>query len=384
MREREPGPRRVVWGFLDFDDGGAQRATLLTLRHLARERFAPALLLARGGGALEARARAAGLPVFACGRLRRPWDGGAPAALAAAVAALRPVALEVPLYSRASPYLRLAARRAGVPLVVAHEWERGGPPGLARRAVDLLLRPATRFIAASEHHAQRLVGSGVAPARVAVVRNGIEAGTFERGERAATRAALGVAPEAPLLLVPARLHAAKGHRDLLAALPEVRRGHPGLQVIFAGEGPERAALATAARGLGLAGVVRLLGHREDIPDLLAAADVVVLPSRAEGLPAALLEALAAGRAVVATAVGGVPEAIRDGHEGRLVPAGDAGALAGAIGDLLAAEAARAALGAAGRARVLREFRAETATRRWESVIETWLGEVAGRAGGKAA
>lgn len=372
MRAREAGPRRAVWGFLDLGEGGAQRATLLTLSLLDRRRFEPALLLARGGGELEPRARAAGIPVVACGRLRRPWDGGAPAALAEALAGLRPHVLEVPLYSRASPYLRLAGRLAGVPLVVAHEWERGAPPGLARRAVDLLLRPGTCFIAASEHHARRLIASGVPPARVAVVRNGIEVSRFEGGERQRTRAALGIEPDAPVLLVPARLHPAKGHRDLLDALPAIRRAQPGVRVLFAGTGPERAALESGAEARGIRAAVRFLGQREDVADLLAACDLVVLPSRAEGLPAALLEAFAAERAAVATAVGGVPEAAEEGREARLVPPRDPAALAAAIGALLASPGERAALAAAGRARVLRDFRADAATRRHEAALEAWL------------
>lgn len=384
MLAREPRARRVVWGFLDFGEGGAQRATLLTLRHLSRERFAPALLLARGGGALEHRARASGVPVVACGRLRRPWDGGAPAALGAALAALAPAALEVPLYSRASPYLRLAALRAGVPLVVAHEWERGAAPGLARRLVDRLLRPTTRFLSVSQHHARRLVDSGVPAERVAVVRNGIEVERFAAGDRAAARASLALADGVPLLLVPARLHPAKGHRDLLAALPEIRRSHPGVQVRFAGDGPERAALERLAREADLDGAVRCLGHREDLPDLLAASDLIVLPSRAEGLPAALLEALAAGRAVVATAVGGVPEAIQDGRQGRLVPPAAPAPLAAAIVELLGSAAARAELGGAGQARVRRHYRVESATRRLEAVLETWLDEVGAGSRARAA
>lgn len=234
-------------------------------------------------------------------------------------------------------------------------------------------------MAVSEHHAGRLIASGIPASRVAVVRNGIEVERYESGDRVATRAALGVAGGAPLILVPARLHPAKGHRDLFAALTDIRRVHPEVRVLFAGDGPERAALEALARTTPSAGTVRFLGHREDLPDLLAAADLVVLPSRAEGLPAALLEALAAGRAVVATAVGGVPEAVTDGVQGRLVPPGDPTRLAAAVLELLASPAQRAALAAAGRARVGREFRAEAATRRHEQVLAAWLDEVAGPA-----
>ena len=107
--------------------------------------------------------------------------------------------------------------------------------------------------------------------------------------------------------------------------------------MLVGGGPEHAAVAAAVRRAGLDGVVALLGDRDDVPALLAAADVFVLASRSEGFPMSVLEAMAAGLPVVASAVGGVPEAVLDGETGLLVPPGDAGAVAGARARALLAD-----------------------------------------------
>jgi glycosyltransferase involved in cell wall biosynthesis len=118
-----------------------------------------------------------------------------------------------------------------------------------------------------------------------------------------------------------------------------------------GDGPERAALEAAAA----TAQVELLGERGDVPEQLAASDVFVLSSRSEGMPMSILEAMAAGLPVVASAVGGIPEIVRDGETGLLVPPGDADALAAALGRLLDDDGLRRRLGAAGRERALDEF-----------------------------
>ncbi len=365
-------PRTVAFGFLDLGEGGAQRLTLATCGALRRDLFRPVILCARGDGSLVDAALALGLPLRALGRLRRPFDFSALALLAEELRSLRTDILHVPLYSRASPYLRLAARLAGVPLVVAHDWSVPRPLSRVRRGVDRLLRRKTRFIAASRAQERELLRTGVPAAAIAVVHAGIEVERFEAGDRHAARSALGLEAECPVALVPARLAAAKGHDDLISALPGVLSREPRLIVLFAGDGPLAGALADRLRREGLAGSVRLLGHSEAMPDLYAAADFVVLPSRVEGLPSVLLEAYAARRAVVATAAGGVPEALTDGCEGRLVPVGEIAALSAAVAGIAADAGQRAAMAERGRARVERDFRLAGATRRLEAAYELWL------------
>lgn len=365
-------PRTVVFGFLDLGEGGAQRLTLATCGALRRDLFRPVVLCARGEGSLVERARALGIPVRLLGRLRRPFDLGSIARLAAELESLRADILHVPLYSRASPYFRIAARFARVPLVVAHDWSMPRPPGRLRRSADRLLRRRTRFVAASRAQERELLLSGVEPASIAVVHAGIDVERFAAGRSEATRAALGIDAACPVALLPARLAPVKGHDDLIAALPAVLARVPRLVVLCAGEGPLARSLAERLRVEGLERHVRLLGQVEAMPDLYAAADLVVLPSRVEGLPSALLEAYAARRAVVATAAGGIPEALVDGCEGRLVGVGDRAALAAAMVELLEDPILRGAMAERGRARVEREFRLAGATRRLEEVYGRWL------------
>ena len=149
----------------------------------------------------------------------------------------------------------------------------------------------------------------------------------------------------------------KGHRYLLAAIPDVLARHPATYFLWAGEGDLEADLRAEARRLGLEGQVRFLGRRDDVPHLLAAADPFVLPSLFEGLPLAVLEAMAARLPVVGTRVCGTSEAVQDGVTGRLVPPEDAAALTAAIVQVLDAPDLAARWGAAGRARVAHEFNA---------------------------
>lgn len=370
---RERRPATVALSFLDLGEGGAQRLTLATARHLRRELFRPVFVCARGGGELVARARGDGYEVHELGRLRRPFDLAAVPLAAARYRRLRPSVVHVALYSRASPYLRLAAHLARVPLVVAQEWGRPEPPSPSRRLADRLLARGARFVAVSDHHRTELLASGVAPGRVSIVRSGIEVERFAEGERQETRRALGIPDGSPVALVAARLHPMKGHGDLFELLPAVWTRVPGLVVLVAGDGPLAADLAARAALPPLAGRVRMLGHREEMADLLAAADFALLPSRSEGLPSALLEAYAASRPAVATAVGGVPEALEDGVEGRLVAPGDGAALRDAIVALALDPGERSAMGERARARVVREFTAAAATRRLEATYLRWLG-----------
>ena len=164
--------------------------------------------------------------------------------------------------------------------------------------------------------------------------------------RKTARHALGIGPTDPVVLVPAVLRAGKGHDVLLEAVPELRRRVPAVRVLLAGGGELESELRTHAAGLGDA--VSFLGARGDMPELFAASDVVVLPSLSEALPTALMEAAAAGRPVVATRVGGVPEVVQHDRTGLLVPAGDAAALTEALARLLIDKRQAAACGAAAR------------------------------------
>jgi glycosyltransferase involved in cell wall biosynthesis len=146
-----------------------------------------------------------------------------------------------------------------------------------------------------------------------------------------------------------RFVAEKGHRHLLEAAARIERTRPGVHWVLVGAGELEAALSREAQALGLASQVHFTGWRDDVPDVLAVADVFVLPSVNEGFGRVVVEAMAMARPVVATAVGGVPEIVRDGETGVLVPASDPRALADTVRSLLDDPARAARLGAAGRA-----------------------------------
>lgn len=192
-------------------------------------------------------------------------------------------------------------------------------------------------------------------ARMTVIKNGIV--PPNTGNRQTVRAELGMSDNAPMLLTVARLTAQKDHASLLAAVPKVLQQHPDARFVFVGDGPEQSSIERRVLELGLAPAVTLLGHRSDLPDLLAAADLFVLPSVFEGLSLALLEAMAVGLPVVATAIQGTVEALGADHP-FLVPAGYPEQLAFTICAALNDKAAASAAGAAGKTRFIHNFQAD--------------------------
>jgi glycosyltransferase involved in cell wall biosynthesis len=250
-----------------------------------------------------------------------------------------------------------AARAAGVAGVVRTEhlpYLLTDPGQCA--AYQQLLPLIDRLICVSEGALASHAAAGVPAEKLRLVRNGIAVrATPPRSDGGGARTRLGLAATARLVLTVARLTEQKGHRYLLDAAASVVLRRPETVFVLAGDGPLEPALREQARRLGLERYVVFAGRRDDVPDLLAAADLFVLPSLFEGLPLVVLEAMAAGVPVVGTDIGGTREAIDDGRTGRLVAPGDAAALATAIGEALNAPAPVAAWRAAARRRVATEF-----------------------------
>jgi glycosyltransferase involved in cell wall biosynthesis len=238
---------------------------------------------------------------------------------------------------------RLAAALSGTPAIyTVHNFvfeAAGGAKRALYLAAERLLAPFTaRYIAVSEALRKDLVARAhLAPGRVTVVYNGV-APHRPPAEAVLTqlRTDLGLAPEVRVVLCVARLVPEKGVDILLqavAALEQAGRAGdhlPPARLVIAGDGPDGPALQDLALQLGLGERVLFLGHRTDVPALLDLADVVAIPSRAEGLSLFLLEALGAGRPVVAARAGGLAELVADGEDGLLVPPEDPLALAAAL------------------------------------------------------
>jgi glycosyltransferase involved in cell wall biosynthesis len=256
---------------------------------------------------------------------------------------------------------------------------REAPRSIVTRRMDYPIRPGrlsdvlygrrvAAVVAISAEVRRMLVAAGVAEERIRSIPSGVDPPERPAGdeERRAAREALGADAEQIVVSILAALERRKGHDVLLRALAG-DAVPPRVVCRIAGEGRERESLEGLARELGLAARVRFLGERRDVGEILAASDVAVLPSRAEGLGVAILEAMAHALPVVASRVGGIPEAVLEGETGLLVPPEDPDALGAALARLAGDAALRRRMGAAGRARVLAGFTLRRSAERYEAL-----------------
>ncbi len=252
-----------------------------------------------------------------------------------------------------------AAIDIGLPVV----WTEHGPLprllSLAPPVLDRYRREAdrvSRILCVSTHVRVNLAAHGITGRHIGVCYSGIPIpGLSGQPARTKARNVLGLEPHHFVVGCAGRLARSKGQRTVLEAAARVRQRIPGLRVVIVGDGPERASLELLAHQLDLAGNVLFLGRRDDAEVILPAFDVFVAASIVDGLPLAVLEAMAAERPVIGTHVGGIPEALADGAAGVLIDAGRPGALAAALERLFEAPKLRAELGAVARRRVIDRF-----------------------------
>jgi glycosyltransferase involved in cell wall biosynthesis len=273
-------------------------------------------------------------------------------------------------------------RIARVPVVLAHEhtWSYEGQP--LRRFLDreLVARAADRFIAVSREDQRRMIEiERIDPSRTLFIPIGIRPSPPPGGRD--VRAELSIEPGAPVIGVVGLLRPQKAHHVLLRATALLAREWPSIQVLLVGDGPERAALERLAREFGVQDKVRFLGYRPDVPDVLRALNIAVCCSDFEGSPAAVLEYMDAGLPVVATSVGGIPDLIEPGLHGLLVPAGDSGALAEALAELLRDPERGREMGARGQERRRAEFDLDVMIHRLEDLYYELLEKRAARRAG---
>jgi glycosyltransferase involved in cell wall biosynthesis len=346
--------------------GGAQENTMLTAALLDPDRYAVDVISGPqtgSEGSLQEEVRARGIPLTiepALVREIRPAkDLLAVVRLARFIRRSR-YAIVHTHSSKAGVLGRWAAWLAGTPIIVhtVHGWghhERQHP--LARRFYILLeqvtQRITDKLIVVSPRNIEKGLADGIAtPAKYVTIRSGIELDRFRRPARPreAVRAELGIPLDAPVVGTVTRLSPQKAPLDFVTAAAQVAASRPNAHFVVVGDGPLRAEVESRVAAAGLAGRFHLTGLRRDVPDLLHSFDVFALTSLWEGLPRVLIQAMAAGLPVVATAVDGSAEAVEDGVNGLLTPPGDPQALAAALLRLLGDPALAAQMGAAGQER----------------------------------
>jgi L-malate glycosyltransferase len=360
-------PVRVCFLIDELAVAGTETQLLALIRHIDRDRVAPHLCLLRGDGAASRALEPADCPVwrFGVGSLARPRTL---ARMARFVRLLRRHRIDVlQAYFPDSSYFGIpAAWLAGVPnrLRTRNNLSHWLTP-LHRRLGRALNALTTATLTNCEAARQALLAAEApAPNSVRVLENGVDLGRF-----LAVRLPDETGPEAPCVASVANLRPVKGVDVFVEAAALLAESQPQAVFRVAGEGSQRAGLESAIERHGLAERFRLPGGSENVPQFLANVDVAVLPSRAEGMSNALLEYMAAGRPIVATAVGGNTELVEHGVHALLVPPDDPAALARAIDRLLGDRPLARRLAAAARRRARERFGREAMVRRFEDFYE---------------
>ncbi len=355
--------------------GGAERVARDQLVELNPKRFERVLFVSRppepgdrAGEAIVADLRRRGVTVRFLKR-RFKYD---PLAWWPLFQALRRERIDV-LHTHAfgqNAWGSVIGRLTRVPVVIAHEHNWAFTGRALRPVIDreLIARCASTMIVVSREARRRMIEvERIAPHRLALLPNGIRA--LPPGDGRAVRAELGIDEDDPVIGTVCVIRSEKAIDVLVRAAALVTRDFPRLRVLIVGEGPDRARVEAVVDQLGLEECVLLTGARADVPDVLAAIDVALLPSDYEGIPLSILEFMDAGKPIVATRVGGIPEVIEDGVHGVLVPPRDEAALASAVRGVLRDMDGGREMGARARDRCRREFSLDRTVERLEQLYE---------------
>jgi glycosyltransferase involved in cell wall biosynthesis len=366
----DPPPVPVAIFLAGFDAGGTEGQMIELATRLDRSKWQVHLACFRQGGSWLPRARegAASIGTFPLTSLASPMTI-VEAHRFSRWCAERRIALVHTAQLYPNIFGLPAARAAGIPVRIANRRNlgAGGRPWL-RAFERTALRLAHVVVANSNAAAACLRTEGLPSDRIAVVRNGIDADAFASPRRVA---------HPRRVIVVGNLRAGKGHDVLLRAVPLVLARHPDATFHVVGDGPLGTEVRALADTSGISAAVTFHGHQEDVRARLADADIFVLPSLSESSPNALLEAMAAGIAVVASNVGGVPEIVDDGRTGLLAPPADPAALADRIVQLMDAPDVRHRLAAAAQAHVASRHSFEEMVRQFDGLYSAQLRKHAG-------
>jgi glycosyltransferase involved in cell wall biosynthesis len=342
--------------------GGQEHRILLECGEMIR-RGHRAAVVCRPESEIRRKAEEAGVPVHPM-PIRSSFD---PAAVAGMARLFRREKVDVvnTHSGKDSWVASMAAKIAGVPLLLR---TRHISVPVRRGWYNFIYRWPDGYVTTGEMIRDHLIAVGISPDRVVSIPTGVDVGRFSPDVPGdAVRAEFGVGRGEPFVSVIGVLRSWKRHDVFLEAVRLLRAGGSPVRALIVGDGPQRDRIAGEIAGKNLVGAVRMTGYRQDVPEIVAASDVIVLPSdRFEGVPQVILQSLAMGRAVVASPIGGIPEVVHHEKTGLLCPAGDSSAFADAIARLLADPDLRQRLGAAGRELVLSRYSSTAMCERTEA------------------
>lgn len=320
----------------DLAFGGLQKVVLNLCKNIDRDRFDVSVLCLRALGAYAEDVERLGIKVF---MLPQPSNGTDYLSFIKAAEIFRREKVEIIHTHNTQPLIdgTIARMLSGVKRIVHTDHGRVFPDKKRYMVAERFASNfVSKFVAVSQSTADKLIKfEKIPPHKITVIENGIDELKYQdQAVLAETKSSFGLMGEGPVIGFISRLSPEKGGAVLLDAMPLVLRAFPEAQLVIAGEGPQRESLMAQVEKLGLERNICWLGPRRDVPAILKAIDLYVLPSISEGLPMGLLEAIAAGSPVVATNVGGVPSVIKDKFNGELVPKGDTVALSQRIVSVL--------------------------------------------------
>ena len=358
---------RILYVITELDVGGAEKALCELATRLSRSAYEPEVACLSGHGPLGVELEKKGIPVhFLAARgawsLRALWR-------------LRRLVRQADIVHSFLYHANMAARLAAVgtrAIVVssARVAERSRP---GRRRLECLThRQVDVEVCVSNGVRDFLAAGGFPRHKLVVIPNGVDGAKFE-GRDPAFKARLGIRPETPLVATIGRLHEQKGMGFFVRAAASLLRSRPDCHFLIVGSGPLEGELRAAAKGLRLEGTLTFLGHCDDVPAILRAADAFVLASLWEGMPNVVLEAMAAGVPVVASRVEGTVDLLEHNETGLLVMPRDVPGLVSAVQRVLDEPALARRLGAAAQERVRTHFPLDAMVRRHEALYAELLG-----------
>ena len=366
-----PEKLKIVHLVTSLEVGGAQHNMLLGLPRLDRDRYEHHIVSIMNRMQMRQQFLKAGIRVHTLG-LSHKTDLAVALRLRSLLKQLRPDILHTYLI-HGNVLGRIVGRLVGVPVIIGSELTIG-QAGRLGRLVTKLTNPLTDAVEVNSETGGKAVVAdlGVRPEKVEVVLPGLDLEVFGRSEgRTSVRAELGIENEQHLVLYIGRLRPVKGVDYGIKAFAQALIAQPDMHMALAGEGEQRQHLENLTAELGISEKVSFLGVRNDLANVLSAADSVLMPSLTEGFPRVAIEAMASSKPVIVTRVGGTPEAIIDEQTGILVQPKDIDAMASAITRLVADPDLQSRLGSSARQRTEKHYSAASYVARLDEMYQRW-------------